>query len=385
MKSDRNPESIKFSIITVCRNEERTIRATIESVLNQRWHNLEYIIADGASWDATLEIIKQYAGKDKRIRWISEKDSGIYNAMNRGIQLAEGEFLYFLNAGDTLHNDSVLEKISDIAAEADIVIGNIGMKSDAEIAEHSYSVGEELRQNLEKCQNVCHQVIFASKRCLEDGFDEQFQICADYDWLCRQVCSGKKIIKADMTVVDYDMHGVSNQLQYEKLRWKERFRVIEKNFPALKFKYGEEIKKLIIRERKELHECRFMNRWLFLKQRGIAFSAFFLQKGVYSIAVYGSHYMGQRLYDELKGSGVDVKYVIDRKPDKDNWEIPAVHPEDTLGAVDAVVITPVFDFLEIRAMLLKKLDCLMIPVEEMLFYDYERADDQTYTKPDQEV
>lgn len=370
MKRDENFISIKFSIITVCYNEEKTIRDTIESVLNQKWHNLEYIIVDGGSEDATLEIIQQYAKKDKRIRWFSGKDSGIYNAMNKGICLAEGEFVYFLNAGDVLHSDNVLEKVSEIAVGIDILIGDIALKSDTGIVEHSYAVGKELRENLEQGQCVCHQVIFASKRCMEGGFDEQFQICADYDWLCRQVCSGKRIVKADIIIVDYDTQGVSNQVQYQKMRLKENFKVIEKSFPELKYRYSEDIKKIILKECKELYQYKFMNQWLFLKQRGADFSSFFRKQEIKSIAVYGVHYMGQRLYDELKGSQVEVKYAIDIRPNKDKWKIPVVHPDDTLESVDAVVITPFFDFLEIKAILSEKLDCPMISIEDMLFCEY---------------
>lgn len=370
MKKNEHLANIKFSIITVCYNEEKTIRATIESVLNQKWGNLEYIIVDGASKDATLEIIQQYAEKDKRIRWFSEKDSGIFNAMNKGIRLAEGEFLYFLNAGDKLHSDDVLNKVAEIAVGVDVVIGDIVFKSDTGDVEHSYAVGRELRENLEKGHCVCHQVIFASKECLKDGFDEQFQICADYDWLCRQICAGKKIVKADMIIVDYDTHGVSNQVQYHKLHWIEDFLVIEKNFPELKSKYSEEIKKIVIKERKELYQYQLMNQWLFLKQRRIDFSTFFVRRGMHSIAVFGIHYMGQRLYDELKGSQVHVRYAIDRNPNKDNWEIPVFYPDDELKAVDAVVITPIFDFLEIKAKLSEKLHCPIISIEEMLFYEY---------------
>ena len=80
--------------------------------------------------------------------------------------------------------------------------------------------------------------------------------------------------------------------------------------------------------------------------------------------------MGQRLYDELKGSPVDVKYVIDRNPSIEDWEIPVVHPDDTLEKVDAVVITPIFDFLDIKADLAQKMDCCITSIEEMLFYDF---------------
>lgn len=362
---------IRFSVITVCRNEEKTIRATMESVLNQKWQNLEYIIIDGASTDGTFGIVRQYAKGDGRIRCFSERDGGIFNAMNKGIGRAGGDFLLFLNAGDVLHGNDVLDKVADAAAGADIVIGDVAFQFETGLKKHTYAVGGELRENLARGQNVCHQVIFASKACLEGGFDEQFQSCADYDWLCRQVEAGKRIVKVDAIVTDFDVHGVTSQAQYQKQHWKEYFMIIEKYFPERKCRYSEEIKALFVRERRERFQYRFMNRWLLLKQRGVELSSFFLRQGLYSIAVYGIHFMGQRLYDELKGSRVDVKYAIDRRPDQNGWGIPVVRPDDMLEAVDAVVITPIFDFLEIKAGLEEKLDCPMISIEEVLFYGYE--------------
>lgn len=86
---------LKFSIITVCYNEEKNIIATIESVLKQRWENFQYLIIDGDSDDSTVDIICEYAKRDKRIEWYSEKDKGIYNAMNKGIYLSDGDLLFF--------------------------------------------------------------------------------------------------------------------------------------------------------------------------------------------------------------------------------------------------------------------------------------------------
>lgn len=361
---------IKFSIITVCYNEERTIQATMESVLNQKWSHFEYIIIDGASTDATLEIIQQYAKKDNRIQYFSERDSGIFNAMNKGISHAQGDFLLFLNAGDVLHGDNVLEKVAEVAFNADIVIGDVAFKDEKGLKVHSYAVGKELQENLERGHCVCHQGIFASKLCMEGGFDEQFQTCADYDWLCRQVKANRKIVKVNIVVTDFDTHGITHQVQYQKQHWRENFLVLEKNFPESKFRYTEEAKRLFEGWIKASFQYKFMNQWLLLKQRGVDISTFFIRQGIRSIAVYGAHFMGQRLYDELKESQVNVRYVIDRNSDKEEWEIPVVYLHDDLEPVDAVVITPIFDFREIKANLSEKMDCRMISIEEMLFYEY---------------
>ena len=362
---------INFMISTVCLNAEKTIRSTIESVLVQNWKNFEYIIVDGASTDTTVDIVQEYAQKDSRIQWCSEPDRGIYNAMNKGIHRAKGDFFIFLNAGDEFHDTDILEKAAEVVTYSDIVIGDIAFKNESGLSEYQYQVGRELFENLRKGANVCHQVIFASRECVEGGFDEHFIHCADYDWLCRQVNAGKKISKLDKVVVDYDIHGVTQQVRYQKIHWKEYFEVIGRNFPHLGFPYGEEVKKLFVQARKEHFSYEFMNQWLLLKQRGICLSAFFVRKGIQSVAIYGMHYMGQRLYDELKESEIAVMYAIDRNPIKRDWSIPVLYPDNDLKKVDAVVITPIFDFLEIKDSLSAKLNCPMFSIEDILFYEYE--------------
>ena len=368
MEKKTNP---LFSIITVCLNAEKSIRSTMESVLNQKWENFEYIIVDGVSTDATLSIVQELAGEDRRIQWYSEPDSGIYNAMNKGICRAKGDFLLFLNAGDEFHSDDVLDQAAEVVIGADIVIGDVAFKKDSGLHKTTYSVGLELLENLKKGRCVCHQVVFASKQCLGSGFDEDFMFCADYDWLCRQVNAGKKIVKLDAVVTDFDIHGVTSQVRYQKQHWKEYFEVIRRNFPPTGFRYGAEVKALFVQQRKEHIWYEFMNRWLSLKQRGVNLSSFFTDKGINSIAIYGIQHMGERLYDELRNSEVEVVYAVDRNYEEATWDIPVIHPDDVLAAVDAVVITPIFDFLEIKDKLSEKLDCPMFFIEDVLFFEYK--------------
>ncbi len=366
-----------FSIVTVCLNAEKTIRSTMESVLNQTWQDVEYIIVDGASADATLGIVREFAKTDDRIQWHSEPDSGIFNAMNKGIRYAKGDFILFLNAGDEFHSDDILEQAAGVVIGADIVIGDVAFKTDAGLVEATYPVGTDLFENLRKGRNVCHQVIFASKQCLDDGFDEDFMFCADYDWLCRQVNAGKIIVKLDTVVTDFDIQGATFQVRYQKQHWKEYFEVIRRNFPPIGFKYGNEVRELFVQQKKDHILYEFMNRWMMLKQRGIEISTFFSEKGIDTVAIYGIRHMGERLYDELKESEVDVKYVIDRNPIELDGKVQVRHPDEELEPVDAVVITPILDFLEIKDKLSDKLDCLMFFIEDVLFYEYEDAEHKT--------
>ena len=118
---------IKFSIITVCYNAEQYIKRTIQSVLEQDMNDYEYIIKDGKSTDGTMEIVHTMLCENDHIHLISEKDNGIYDAMNAAIDQAKGEYLFFLNAGDCFANASVLNQVKMFLerTEADVAYGNI--------------------------------------------------------------------------------------------------------------------------------------------------------------------------------------------------------------------------------------------------------------------
>lgn len=118
--------AVKISVITVCYNAESVIEKTIRSVLGQTYEDLEYIIVDGASKDHTPDIIEGYLA-DTRVKYLSEPDKGIYDAMNKGAGMATGDYLEFLNAGDVLADDQVLSHIAERAGQsgADILYGDI--------------------------------------------------------------------------------------------------------------------------------------------------------------------------------------------------------------------------------------------------------------------
>src|SRR5438105_14705 len=116
----------RISIITVVYNNVANIEVTILSILNQTYKNIEYIVIDGGSTDGTLDVIKKY--KDKISFWVSEKDNGIYDAMNKGIKVATGEWINFINSGDSYFDNDVLEKIMEAeyfnATSIDVIYGN---------------------------------------------------------------------------------------------------------------------------------------------------------------------------------------------------------------------------------------------------------------------
>ena len=176
---------MKISIITVSFNEEKNIRRTIESVLNQTSCDFEYIICDGKSTDKTVEIAKEYenAFLKKGICYIvnSEKDKGIYDGMNKGIDLATGDYIYFLNAGDWFYSGDVIEKvvIGAVMHEAPDVI--YGDAAGVERGVINYICGDDAK--LKEHMSICHQALFASLALAkEKKFDLKYRIAADYNF-----------------------------------------------------------------------------------------------------------------------------------------------------------------------------------------------------------
>lgn len=223
---------LKISIITVCRNAEKVIEKTISSVLGQTYENIEYIIVDGASQDKTMEIITHYADKGK-IKYISEPDKGIYDAMNKGIRMASGDYLEFLNAGDALINHNVVDKVADKITEcrADIVYGNIL---------YQYPDGSERKRVygqfcstffyylLGDCIN--HQAIFAAKRCLEGkGFDTTYRICADREWMLRMKKKQYGFKALNLSICSYSLGEENESVKNHDLYRKEAERCVREN------------------------------------------------------------------------------------------------------------------------------------------------------------
>ena len=166
-----------ISVVTVSYNAVATIEQTILSVINQTYPNIEYIIIDGGSTDGTVDIIKKYA--DKIAYWVSEPDKGIYDAMNKGINVATGEWINFMNCGDSFYNDTVLEDVFKIADfSSDIIYGNTN---------YIYDVGNYIKKGViattENYMPFVHQASFSRISLMKyRKFDLNYKICADRDF-----------------------------------------------------------------------------------------------------------------------------------------------------------------------------------------------------------
>ena len=216
-------ENIKFTVITVCFNSEKTIKCTFESILNQTYKNIEYIVIDGNSSDSTLQIIKSYQQKftEKGIsyRWISEPDRGIYDAMNKGINLSEGNLIGILNSDDW-YETNALENIKNLynKSNADFIHGNLNL----------YSPEKEFIKTLKPKKNYIvkrkmpffHPTSFVSKKIYNklDGYSLNYKICSDYDLIIKIINNNFKISYLDKVITNFTIGGVSTTSIKEALQ-----------------------------------------------------------------------------------------------------------------------------------------------------------------------
>lgn len=204
MKTEINKPLI--TIITVCYNAAALIEQTIISVLNQTYPNIEYILIDGNSKDNTLEIIKKY--ENKISHWISEPDKGIYDAMNKGIKLAKGEWINFMNCGDTFYSNTIVNEIFyNTYLPYDVIYGNTN---------YIYSKGNIIKKagkiTSKEYMPFTHQSSFVKTSLLKSfGFDCQYKICADRNFFHQLHLNDFKFKQTDYTISNYEAEeGISS-------------------------------------------------------------------------------------------------------------------------------------------------------------------------------
>lgn len=219
----------KISIITPTLNAARTLEACILSVANQTYAPKEHLIIDGQSTDGTLGICEQYAAKYPQIKWVSEKDGGIYDAMNKGIDLSSGDWLYFLGSDDIFCSDTVLHDIFNQMElyEFDIIYGNVKWGNTEQLYDGQFSRLKLFRQN------ICHQAIFTRKNV----FDKLGKFDTDYtawaDWVFNLQWYNRRDIRhcyIDLAIARYNLDGYSKH-HHDMLFIKNKGELIAAYFP----------------------------------------------------------------------------------------------------------------------------------------------------------
>ena len=229
---------MKFSIITVCYNSEKTIRRTFESILNQSCTDYEYIVVDGGSKDSTLDIIKEYEPKfNGRMHWVSEPDNGIYDAMNKGIRMAKGDFVNMMNSDDQLAPEAlqyVVEKLTEVP-DTDIFNG-LEKRINADGKEisvfrnshHFLAAGTEIRHQSAYIRRALHEKIGGY-------YGEKYSLSADYEFFLRAFESGAKFTPVDRILSIFSLDGMSDKNAFKSK--KQVLRILMDHGYLTKFKY----------------------------------------------------------------------------------------------------------------------------------------------------
>jgi len=220
---------MKFSIITVNLNNVEGLKRTIDSVVHQTYKDYEWIIIDGGSTDGSTELIEQY--KQNFIYWCSEPDKGIYNAMNKGVIHANGDYLLFLNSGDVFHDNDVLGKIVQLRTDVDIIIGLVKRMDNGKFHfNHCSSIVMQLVRS-----SISHQGTFIKKSLFcANQYNESLKIASDKLFFIETILINNcSFIRTNIVVADMDMTGISHDSNYHSILLQERDIVLRTHFSPL--------------------------------------------------------------------------------------------------------------------------------------------------------
>ncbi|MBD1394073.1 glycosyltransferase family 2 protein [Mucilaginibacter glaciei] len=217
-----------LSVITIVYNNSRDVERTMRSVFNQTYGQIEYIVIDGASTDGTLEIIKRYESRIAKL--VSEKDKGIYDAMNKGLALATGDYVIFMNSGDEFYAEDTVVKVFATADDADIYYGETEMIDDRlqSLGQRRHKAPDNFTwRSFKYGMSISHQAIYI-KRSLANSYDPKYQLSADIDWIIRAAKKAKKIVKVEGYVARYLVGGMSKSKHKQSLL--ERFDIMKRHY-----------------------------------------------------------------------------------------------------------------------------------------------------------
>lgn len=218
----------KLTVITIVYNNVRDIERTINSVLNQTYPKIEYIVIDGKSTDGTLDIIEKY--KTKIYKIVSEPDKGIYDAMNKGLALATGDYVLFMNSGDEIYDETTVEDIFESAPGADIYYGETEMYNDdwESLGRRRHEAPDEFDwKSFKYGMSISHQAIYI-RRSIITPYDLNYKYSSDIDWIIKAAKKASSIVNVRRYVAKYLVGGMSKKKHRESL--KERFKIFTKYY-----------------------------------------------------------------------------------------------------------------------------------------------------------
>lgn len=219
----------KLSIITINYNNLVGLKRTVESVINQTWKEFEYIVIDGGSTDGSAAYIRTQS--DKIDYWVSEPDKGIYNAMNKGIEKASGEYLLFLNSGDHLYNDQILKQNHNLLGLKDIIYFNLQVIDKAKTFVKNYP--EQLTFSYFIKDTLPHPATFIKKKVFDRvGFyDESVSIVSDWKFFIESICKfNSSYVRINQTLSTFYLDGLSSESQNQTLIADEKQKILNSEF-----------------------------------------------------------------------------------------------------------------------------------------------------------
>lgn len=330
----------KISIITACYNAENTIEQTIQSVLGQTYEHIEYIIVDGASTDGTMEIVEKYRNKIDVV--VSESDKGVYDAFNKGVHIASGEYIMFLNADDYfLENDVIKQLACFIKKKQDAVCvyGNIYMINESTDykTKHGQNISlDKLKEGImppHPATLLLREVILAL-----GGFDLQYRIAADFDLMAKVLQKyEKKVYYIPIFVTMFRLGGLSSNDSTQSIVLDETRSIINKYFPVNNT--------LINQQVPDTNES-LLKKWLeqiTFHNKSISYPL--MEKKIKSVVIFGSEGIALLIAQDFKNAGIQIKGYLDNNERRHGIimnNIEVYHPEWLLNTentkqIDAVI------------------------------------------------
>lgn len=225
---------MKLSLITINRNNVEGLRKTIKSVIAQTLDGFEYIVIDGASTDGSVDVIKQY--ENKISYWVSEPDKGIYNAMNKGIARAQGEYVLFLNSGDYLVDKNVLVNVVAYELKEDIVYGEQLVEKNGSLQKTLFLEPESISFYSFIKSSLPHQCTFIRKNLFDKIglYNESNKIVSDWEFNMLALFKYNVLLrKINCPIAVYDSTGISSDVSLSKIHQEEKKRVLYTYFPRI--------------------------------------------------------------------------------------------------------------------------------------------------------
>ena len=221
----------KLTVITVVYNNVIDIERTLLSVINQTYANIEYLVVDGKSTDGTLEVLKRYEARIAKL--VSEPDKGIYDAMNKALKLASGDYVLFMNSGDEIYAENTVAKVFECAPDADIYYGETEMVNSQRqsLGQRRHKAPKQFTwRGFKYGMSISHQAIYV-RRTLTDLYDPRYHLSADIDWIIKAAKKAKTIVNTHQYVAKYLVGGMSKKKHRQSLL--ERFNIMKRHYGLL--------------------------------------------------------------------------------------------------------------------------------------------------------